>query len=151
MFRPNTSLVARRTYLTHLGVGALFFSGASHAISATDMNSQADLKSRDLKTNGIEVTLPELADNSNAIPLQFTLKAPAGKLLVGFEIIAPENPNRVILRFKLGQAQTRFSFSTRIRLAMSQEVWVLAKLSDGTSLGRATPTVVTATACFDET
>jgi predicted secreted protein len=151
MFRPNTSSVARRTYLAQLGAGVLGLCGASHAASATDVNSQADLLSRGLKTSGIEVTLPELADNSNAIPLQFTLQAPAGKLLVGFEIIAPENPNRVILRFKLGQAQARFSFSTRIRLAMSQEVWVLAKLSDGSSLGRATPTVVTATACFDET
>jgi predicted secreted protein len=104
-----------------------------------------------LPTTGIEVTLPPLADNSNAIPLQFTLQAPAGQQLVGFEIIAPENPNRVILRFKLGQAQARLSFSTRIRLAMTQEVWVLAHLSNGSSLGRPTHTVVTATACFDET
>jgi predicted secreted protein len=79
------------------------------------------------------------------------LQAPAGKHLVGFDIIAPENPNRVILRMKLGQPQTRFTFNTRIRLAMTQDVWVLAHLSNGTSLGRPTHTVVTATACFDET
>jgi predicted secreted protein len=125
--------------------------GSSLAWSAKDPNSQADLLSRGLATTGIDITLPALADNSNAIPLQFTLQAPAGQQLVGFEIIAPENPNRVILRFKLGQAQTRLTFSTRIRLAMTQEVWVLAKLNNGTSLGRPAHTVVTATACFDET
>jgi predicted secreted protein len=150
MLAPQTSL-ARRTCLTQLGVGALLVSRSSSALAEAEPNSQAELLSRRLPTTGIEVTLPPLADNSNAIPLQFTLQAPAGQQLVGFEIIAPENPNRVILRFKLGQAQARLSFSTRIRLAMTQEVWVLAHLSNGSSLGRPTHTVVTATACFDET
>ena len=150
MLDPQTSL-ARRTCLTQLGLGALLVCRNAPALAAAEPNSQAELLSRRLPTTGIDVTLPPLADNSNAIPLQFTLQAPAGQQLVGFEIIAPENPNRVILRFKLGQAQTRLSFSTRIRLAMTQEVWVLAHLSNGTSLGRPTHTVVTATACFDET
>ena len=150
MLDPQTSL-ARRTCLTQLGVGALLVCRNAPALAAAEPNSQAELLSRRLPATGIDVTLPPLADNSNAIPLQFKLQSPAGQQLVGFEIIAPENPNRVILRFKLGQAQTRLSFSTRIRLAMTQEVWVLAHLSNGTSLGRPTHTVVTATACFDET
>ena len=150
MLDLQTSL-ARRTCLTQLGVGALLVYPPSQALAAAEPHSQAELLSRRLTATGIEVTLPPLADNSNAIPVQFKLQAPAGQQLVGFEIIAPENPNRVILRFKLGQAQARFSFSTRIRLAMTQEVWVLAQLSNGTTIGRATQTVVTATACFDET
>jgi predicted secreted protein len=150
MLNLQTSL-ARRSCLAHLSVGTAGLLGSSLAWSAKDPNSQADLLSRGLAATGIDITLPALADNSNAIPLQFTLQAPAGQQLVGFEIIAPENPNRVILRFKLGQAQTRLTFSTRIRLAMTQEVWVLAKLNNGTSLGRPAHTVVTATACFDET
>ena len=150
MLNSQTPL-ARRSCLARLSLGAMGLCGTSHALSATDPHSQADLLSRGLQTTGIEVTMPALADNNNAIPLQFTLQAPAGQQLVGFEIIAPENPNRVILRLKLGQAKARLTFSTRIRLAMTQEVWVLAQLNDGTSLGRPTHTVVTATACFDET
>ena len=150
MLNSQTPL-ARRSCLARLGLGAVGLCGTSRALAATDPNSQADLLSRGLQTTGIEVTLPPLADNSNAIPLQFTLQAPPGQMLLGFEIIAPENPNRVILRLKLGQPQARFTFSTRVRLAMTQEVWVLAQLNDGTSLGRPTHTVVTATACFDET
>jgi predicted secreted protein len=150
MLHSKTSL-ARRSCLAHLSLGAVGISGVSSAWSLPDTHSQADLLSRGLEAQGIDVTLPELADNGNAIPLQFTLQAPAGKHLVGFDIIAPENPNRVILRMKLGQPQTRFTFNTRIRLAMTQDVWVLAHLSNGTSLGRPTHTVVTATACFDET
>lgn len=150
MLTTQTSL-ARRSCLAHLSAGALGLCGTSQAWSATDPNSQADLLSRGLSASGIDVTLPPLADNSNAIPFQFTLQAPAGKKWVHVEIIAPENPNRVILRLQLAQAQSRFVLSTRIRLAMTQDVWVVAQLNDGASLGRATHTVVTATACFDET
>jgi sulfur-oxidizing protein SoxY len=145
------TLLARRDCLAHFGLGAVGICGASHALSAVESHSQADLLSRRLDAKGIDVTLAPLADNGNAIPLQFTIQAPSGQYLTNFEIIAPENPNPVILRFKLGQAQTRMTFSTRIRLAKSQDVWVLAQLSDGTSLGKPTHTVVTATACFDET
>ena len=94
MLNSQTPL-ARRTCLARLGLGAVGFYGTSQALAAADPNSQADLLSRGLQTNGIEVTLPPLADNSNAIPLQFTLQATPGQQLVGLEIIAPENPNRV--------------------------------------------------------
>ena len=99
----------------------------------------------------MNVDLPPLADNGTSIPLQFSLQAPAGRRFTGFEIVAPENPNPVILRLKLREPVANYRFSTRIRLAMSQEVWVLAQLDDGSQLGKATHTVVTATACFDET
>ena len=150
MLHPHPSLT-RRACLAGLGAVAAGTLSAPQVLGATEPNSQAELQARGLQASGIEVTLPPLADNSNAIPLQFSLEAPAGKQLVGFDIIAPENPNRVILQLKFGLAQTRFKFNTRIRLAMSQEVWVLAHLNDGSTLGRATHTVVTATACFDET
>ena len=150
MLHPHTPL-HRRTCLASLGAALVGTLHAPNAVAATDLNSQAELQARGLQATGVEVTLPPLADNSNAIPLQFTLQAPAGKQLIGFDIIAPENPNRIILRLKLGQAPTRFKFSTRIRLAMTQEVWVIAHLNDGSSIGRPTHTVVTATACFDET
>lgn len=149
--RTQPTALDRRACCAHLSLGALSLCGTTHAWSAPELNSQAELISRGLPNTGIDVTLPPLADNSNAIPLQFTLQAPPGKKWLGFEIIAPENPNRVILKFKLGQAQTRFTFSTRIRLAMTQEVWLLARLNDGKTMARATHTVVTATACFDET
>ena len=148
---PTHTPLARRTCLASLGAVAAGVLSTPYARAATEPNSQSELQARGLSATGIEVTLPPLADNSNAIPLQFTLQAPAGKQLVGFDIIAPENPNRVILRLKLGQVPTRFKFSTRIRLAMTQEVWVIAHLNDGSSIGRPTHSVVTATACFDET
>jgi predicted secreted protein len=113
--------------------------------------TQAHLISRRLSDQGITVDLPPLSDNSNAIPLQLALQAPAGRSIQSLDIIAPENPNPLILRFKLQQPQARYRLNTRIRLAMTQEVWVIATLDNGQQLGKASPIIVTATACFDET
>ena len=104
-----------------------------------------------LSAGRVKLDLPVLADNGNSVPLQFSLTAPPGRMIAGFEIIAPENPNPVVLRLKLRTALSRYQFSTRIRLAMSQEIWVVSLLDDGSQLGRSLHTVVTDTACFDET
>lgn len=113
--------------------------------------TQAHLKSRGLSEQGMTIDLPPLSDNSNAIPLQLAIQAPPGRRIQSFDIVAPENPNPLILRLKLQQPQARYRLSTRIRLAMTQEVWVIATLDDGQQLGKASPIIVTATACFDET
>ena len=148
MLQPNTSL-HRRTCLAGFGAAAVGVFNSPHALAASDLNSQTDLQARGLQSNGIEVTMPPLADNGNAIPFQFTLQAPAGKQLVGLDIIAPENPNRVILRLKFGQAQTRFKFSTRIRLAGTQDLVALARLSNGEFRYQKMEIIVTESACVD--
>ncbi len=138
----------RRGRLLQLGALALF--GIKTAAAAT-AHSLAELRSRGLANDGVMLDLPPLSDNGNSVPLQFSLTAPPGRLIAGFEIIAPENPNPVVLRLKLRTALSRYQFSTRIRLAMSQEIWVVAWLDDGSQRGSSLHTVVTDTACFDET
>ena len=138
----------RRARLLQLGALALF--GLKTATAATN-NSLSELRSRGLPSEGVLLDLPPLSDNGNSVPLQFSLTAPPGRMIAGFEIIAPENPNPVVLRLKLRTALSRYQFSTRIRLAMSQEIWVVSLLDDGSQRGRSLHTVVTDTACFDET
>jgi len=139
---------SRRISLLQLGALALF--GLKTATAATG-NSLVELRSRGLAHEGVLLDLPRLSDNGNSVPLQLSLNAPPGRMIAGFEIIAPENPNPVVLRLKLRTALSRYQFSTRIRLAMSQEIWVVAWLDDGSQRGRSLHTVVTDTACFDET
>jgi predicted secreted protein len=141
--------IHRRQHLVQLAALSASLCAAS-AAKAEDL-TQTQLKSRGLSEQGMTVDLPPLSDNSNAIPLQLTMQAPEGRRIQSLDIIAPENPNPLILRLKLQQPQARFSLSTRIRLAMTQDVWVIATLDDGQQLGKASPIIVTATACFDET
>jgi predicted secreted protein len=141
--------IHRRQHLVQLAALSASLCAAS-AAKAEDL-TQTQLKSRGLSEQGMTVDLPPLSDNSNAIPLQLTMQAPEGRRIQSLDIIAPENPNPLILRLKLQQPQARYSLSTRIRLAMTQDVWVIATLDDGQQLGKASPIIVTATACFDET
>ena len=61
----------------------------------------------------------------------------------------PENPNIRALRLRLIEPQARFEFTTRLRLAGSQDAWVVVTYSDGSRRGAFAPTVVTSSACFD--
>jgi predicted secreted protein len=144
-----TLLMHRRHHLKQLAAISAGLSLASLA-QAEDF-SQVHLKSLGLTEAGLTVDLPPLSDNSNAIPLLIAIQAPPGRRMQRLDIVAPENPNPLILRLKLPQAQARYRLNTRIRLAMTQEVWVIATLDNGQQLGKASPIIVTATACFDET
>lgn len=102
-------------------------------------------------SEGIELVVPPLADTGNAVPLQTRIQAPAGLSLSKLEIILPENPNPTALELQWPQATPRFDFSTRLRLAGSQSVWVVVSYSDGSQRARSAATIITSTACLDGT
>jgi predicted secreted protein len=93
--------------------------------------------------------LEPLVDTGTAVPIGIALQAAAGKAFQSFELFAPDNPISRCFQLKFGQAQPSYRFEVRIRLGASQDVWLLAKLSDGTVMGMWQPTVLTSSACFD--
>jgi sulfur-oxidizing protein SoxY len=109
----------------------------------------SELVAMKLSSEGIALEFPSLADTGAAVPLQATINAPAGRKIDVIEVFLPENPNTRALRLKLVEPQARFVFSTRLRLAGSQDVWVVVTFTDGSRRGATAPTVVTSSACFD--
>lgn len=135
----------RRTALG-LAMALLALDGrAQSAESATSF----ELKNRRLSAEGMTLEFPPLADTGNAIPLQVSVSAPPGLTLSLLEVFLPENPNPLVLQLRLIEPQTRYSFSTRLRLAASQSAWVVATLSDGSQRGASAETLITSSACFD--
>ena len=116
-----------------------------------DVYSQKYLMSLPLKKEGILIEIPPLADTGNSIPMNIQIEPKSQAKLQSFEIIAPENPNPMVLRVTLPKSESKFRMATRIRLALSQDVWVIAKLDDGTSIAQSSHCVVTLNACFDAT
>jgi predicted secreted protein len=103
-----------------------------------------------LSPEGIELVFPRLADTGNAVPLEAQITAPSGTHLTQLKVVLPENPNPLALQLKiLGQAR-QYQLSTRLRLAASQSVWVHASFSDGSERAHSAPTVITSTACLDD-
>lgn len=109
------------------------------------------LRTRNLPTQGVQLDVPVLADTGNAVPLKVKILAPTPLKITRVEIVLPENPNPTALQLTLPEPQAQFEISTRLRLAASQSVWVIATYSDGSQRQNSAPTVITSTACLDET
>ena len=111
--------------------------------------TQRDLEAMKLKSDGITLDFPRLADTGSSVPLKASIVAPAGLKIESIDVFLPENPNTRALKLRLIEPQARYTFTTRLRLAGSQDAWVVANLSDGSKLGASAPTVITSSACFD--
>jgi predicted secreted protein len=109
------------------------------------------LKAQRLPSDGIVLDFPRLADTGNAVPLVIDVQAPTGLTVVALEILLPENPNPNALLLALPEPLISYRFSTRLRLAASQDAWVIVRYSDGSRRAAHAPTIITSSACFDGT
>jgi sulfur-oxidizing protein SoxY len=146
------SKVLKRSLLKGIAVllATPYFKG-SWASSINNDYTQKNLQSLPIKKEGVTIDLPPLADTGNSIPMNLLIQAPAQRSIQSFEIIAPENPNPMVMKITLPQMQSSYRLSTRIRLALSQDVWVIVQLDDGSKIGQSLHCVVTLNACFDAT
>jgi sulfur-oxidizing protein SoxY len=81
----------------------------------------------------VKIELPELAENGNTVPLSVAVEGAMAEETHVEEIlvVAPANPNARVIRFRFSPTSVPEA-STRIRLAETQTVFAVAKLSDGT-------------------
>ena len=117
------------------------------------LSSQATAKDTPLSAlsaEGVELVFPRLADTGNAVPLQANIRAPQGAHLKSLRVILPENPNPLALQLKLQGDMQSYQLNTRLRLYASQSVWVVATFSNGLERANSAPTVITSTACLDD-
>jgi sulfur-oxidizing protein SoxY len=81
----------------------------------------------------IAIDLPEIAENGNTVPFSITVESPmtAEDHVSDILVIAAENPQPRIVTFHLSPMCARADVATRIRLAATQDVTVVAKTSKG--------------------
>jgi sulfur-oxidizing protein SoxY len=96
----------------------------------------------------LKLELPELAENGNTVPLEVSVDGPISPESHVQEIlvVAPANPNARVARFRFSP-QSLPEAATRIRLAESQSVIAVAKMSDGTFFSASRPIKVTIGGC----
>jgi sulfur-oxidizing protein SoxY len=96
----------------------------------------------------VKLELPELAENGNTVPLSVAVDAATGQGTYVQEIlvVAPANPNARVIRFRFSPLSVPEA-STRIRLAATQDVIAVAKLSDGTFFSASRQIKVTIGGC----
>ena len=108
---------------------------------------------RTAERKDIDIEIPQLAENGNSVPLHVRVKSPmtAEDHVVAIHVIAERNPRPRVATFHLGPQSGRAEITTRIRLAGTQNLTVLAALSGDRFLIAEAPVLVTSAACLDET
>lgn len=81
----------------------------------------------------ITIELPEIAENGNTVPLSVTVDSPmeSGNYVSDILVVSEGNPRPGVAHFHLTPMSGRAAASTRIRLATTQNIVVVAKTSTG--------------------
>jgi sulfur-oxidizing protein SoxY len=103
------------------------------------------------KSGRVKLTMPELAENGNAVALSVTVESPmtADNYVKSVQIFAPENPITTVARFHFNPRSGRAKAATTIRLATSQTLIAVATMSDGSAWSGEAYVLVTLAACID--
>ena len=105
-----------------------------------------------LRSGRIRLDIPPLVENGNTVPLTVSVTSPmtADDYVKSIHVFNEKNPQPNIGNFYLGPSSGRAQVSTRIRLADTQKVVAIARLSDDTFWQVAADVVVTLAACTEE-
>lgn len=105
-----------------------------------------------LDEGGIDIDLPEIAENGHSVPLTVKVPSPMhdADYVSAIHVIAERNPRPAVATFHLGPWSGRAEVATRIRLAGTQKVTVLAELSGERFRIARREILVASAACLDE-
>jgi sulfur-oxidizing protein SoxY len=105
-----------------------------------------------VKTGKVKLEVPPLVENGNTVPMTVSVASPMAPEdhVKSIHVFNEKNPQPNIGNFYLSPQAGRAQVSTRIRLADSQKVVAIARLSDGTFWSASVDVVVTLAACTDE-
>jgi len=104
-----------------------------------------------VRTGRIYFELPPLVENGNLVAVKCAVQSPmtANDYVKVIHMIAEGNPLPNVVSCYFTPLSGKAEFSTRIRLADSQRVWVLAQMSNGDFWRTSADTVVTLSACTE--
>ena len=104
------------------------------------------------KTGKVKLDVPPLVENGNTVPMTVSVDHPMAPEdhVKSIHVFNEKNPQPNIGNFYLGPHAGRAQVSTRIRLADSQKIVAIAKLSDGSFWSASVDVVVTLAACTEE-
>ena len=105
-----------------------------------------------VRTGKVKLDVPPLVENGNTVSLTVSVVSPmtAEDHVKSIHVFNEKNPQPNVGNFYLGLRAGRAQVSTRIRLADSQKIVAIAKLSDGSFWSASADVVVTLAACTEE-
>jgi sulfur-oxidizing protein SoxY len=92
-----------------------------------------------------------LVDNGNTVPITVRVESPmtAGDHVAAIAVFNERNPETKVAVFTLGARAGKAEVSTRIRMATSQKLVAVARMSDGSFWMHSADVVVALAACIE--
>ncbi len=99
----------------------------------------------------VRLEIAELVENGNVVPVKVSVQSPMTEAdhVRAIAIFNERNQQRDVAVFQFGPHNGRAEVATRIRLATSQHVVAVARMSDGQVFTHHVEVVVTLAACID--
>lgn len=112
---------------------------------------QPIVKGAPLVNQDVSLEAPVLADNGSLVPVQIQVASPMSSPdhVTHIYLLSQRNPVTQMAVFHLGPWNGRAEVSTRVRLAGTQQLVALARLSNGEFRYKQMEVVVTESACVD--
>jgi sulfur-oxidizing protein SoxY len=145
----------RREFLALAGSAAML-AVTVRPLEATPASMAAAIRNvvggEPVKTGKVKLDIPPLVENGNTVPMTVSVASPMAPEdhVKSIHVFNEKNPQPNIGNFYLSPQAGRAQISTRIRLADSQKVVAIARLSDGTFWSASVDVVVTLAACTEE-
>jgi sulfur-oxidizing protein SoxY len=143
--QEQTDMKLSRRDTLALGLGALgasIFLPKISLAATTEEAIAAFTGGADLGEGGLTLTAPEIAENGNTVPIE--VNAPGAEAIM---VLAAGNPNPDVATFNFGPLAGEQMAATRIRLAGTQDVVAIAKMSDGSFVKASQEVKVTIGGC----
>ncbi|MEM9059182.1 MAG: thiosulfate oxidation carrier protein SoxY [Pseudomonadota bacterium] len=121
-------LTRRQTVMLGLGAAVMASIPASGFANADDLVAtiKAFTGGAEVRDSGVEIIVPDIAENGNNVPVEVIAANATDILLLG-----SGNPNPRVATFHFGALAAASRTKTRIRLAQSQDIIAIAKFADG--------------------
>jgi sulfur-oxidizing protein SoxY len=100
----------------------------------------------------VKLELPPIVENGNTVSLTVSVEGPMSEAdhVESIYIFNQKNPQPYVATFNLGPRAGKAGVSIRIRLADSQRVVAIARLSDGSFWSDSVDVIVTLAACTEQ-
>ncbi len=156
---PKQDATNRRQFLGRTAGGAAWLGACSIVLrpaEATPASLAAAIRhvigAAELRAGKVTLAIPPLVENGNTVPMTVSVASPMTPQdhVKSIHVFNEKNPQPNIGNFYLGPQAGRAEVATRIRLADSQKIIAIARLSDDTFWSASADVVVTLAACTEE-
>lgn len=131
----RSSRITRRQAVVSLGAFAVAMSAGEAGASPQAVRDwlAAHGEGKPAQAGRIVLDLPEVAENGASVPLAVSVQSPmtAAEHVTDLWVAADGNPNPAVVSLAFGPDSGKAAVQLRIRLAQSQTVHALARMSDG--------------------